>query len=162
MALHRTEEARYELQLAEREMAQLAPARFSDELASALILRGEIALHDQHWAEAEAVLRKALAGLRSMQSSDAWSVALFQLDFIAQISRESGDWNFAEFAARQLNEHDPSYAGGHYALGLVAEHSGDAASAGRQFRITEKLWGGADADLPQLVRLRKELAAGKN
>ena len=35
--------------------------------------------------------------------------------------------------ARHMVEHDPAYAGGHYAVGLVAEHDGDIAAAQTAF-----------------------------
>jgi len=43
--------------------------------------------------------------------------------------------------------HDPSYAGGYFALGLVAEHQGDVPTAKQEFATAEKLWSKADADL---------------
>ena len=156
LALHRSDEARNELELAEREMERL-PAHLSSELPSTGILSGEILLHDQKQSEGDAVFKKVEADLRAMPGADTWSLALLQLEFIAEVARQSGDWNLAQFTARQMTEHDPSYAGGYYALGLAAEHSGDTASARRQFQIAEKLWGGADPDLPELVHLREKL-----
>jgi hypothetical protein len=52
-----------------------------------------------------------------------------------------------------LVQHDPSYAGGYFELGLVAEHTGDAAKARQQFATAEKLWSKADKDLPELKRI---------
>ncbi len=158
LALHRSDEAGNELALAEREMERL-PAHLSSELPSTGILNGEILLHDQKQSEADAGFKKVEAELRAMPGADTWSLALSQLQFIAEVARQSGDWNLAEFTARQMIEHDPSYAGGYYALGLAAEHSGDTASARRQFQIAEKLWGGADPDLPEFVQLREKLRA---
>ena len=43
--------------------------------------------------------------------------------------------------------HDPTYAGGHYALALVSQHHGDAAAARQEFAEAEKLWSKADPDL---------------
>ena len=38
-------------------------------------------------------------------------------------------------------EHDPNYAGTHYALGLVAHHdSGTSATTLREFALAEKAW----------------------
>jgi tetratricopeptide (TPR) repeat protein len=159
LALHRSDEARNELELSEREMAHLPTARLSSELSGTGILRGDILLHDQKQSEADAVFKNIEASLRAMPGPDTWSAALFQLQFIARVAREFGDWNLAEFTARQMTDHDPSYAGGYYALGLAAEHSGDTASARPQFQMAEKLWGGADPDLPQLVHLREKLRA---
>jgi tetratricopeptide (TPR) repeat protein len=156
LALHRNAEAKKELELAEREMHHL-PAHLHSQLFGAGILRGAVLLLDQKRPEANAVLKQVIGGLRAMPMTDTWINALFPLEFIAQMAREYGDWNLAEFTARQMIDHDPSYAGGYYALGLAAEHSGETASARRQFQMAEKLWGAADPDLPQLVRLREKL-----
>jgi len=157
MALHRSDEARNELELAQREMEHLPP-HLSSELSSTEILNGEMLLHDQRQSEADAVFKKVEASLRAMPGADTWCEASFQLQFIAEVARQSGDWNLAEFTARQMTEHDPSYAGGYYALGLAAEHSGDKALARRQFQMAKKLWDGADPDLPEFVHLRKSFA----
>ncbi len=162
LALHRSDEARNELGLAEREMERL-PVSLTSGLpgADTGILWGEILLQAQKQSEADAVFKKVEATLRAMQGPDSWCEALFQLEFIARVAQQSSDWNLAEFTARQMVEHDPSYAGGYYALGLAAEHAGDTASARRQLQMAEKLWGGADPDLPQLVHLREKLSALK-
>ena len=59
--------------------------------------------------------------LRARTGPDNWAQALFTLEAIAKTARDAGDWPFADWAARQMLEHDPNYAGGHYALALVAE-----------------------------------------
>jgi tetratricopeptide (TPR) repeat protein len=161
LALHRNDEARNELELAKRETEHL-PSHLSSELPGIGILSAEILVHDQKQSEADAVFKKVEAALRAMPGADTWSLALFQLQFIARVARQSGDWNLVEFTARQMTEQDPSYAGGYYALGLAAEHSGDTASAHRQFQMAEKLWGGADSDLPELVHLREKLSATRD
>jgi Tfp pilus assembly protein PilF len=53
-------------------------------------------------------------------------------------------------------EHDPNYAGTHYALALVAQHEGNAASAAREFDLAVKAWANADKDLPELAIARKK------
>jgi tetratricopeptide (TPR) repeat protein len=158
LALHQVDEAKNELELMKREMEQL-PSGLTSELASTGILKGEILLHDQEQSEADGELKEVETGLRAMPMPDTWSLALFQLESIARGAQQSGDWSLAEFTARQMTQHDPSYAGGYYALGLAAEHSGDTASARRDFQMAEKLWGSADPDLPKLVRLREKLRA---
>ena len=60
---------------------------------------------------------------------DAWAQTLFTIEAIARAAREAGDWELAAWAARQMLEHDPNYAGSHDALALVAEHRGDAQTA---------------------------------
>lgn len=56
-------------------------------------------------------------------------------------------------------EHDPAYAGGHYALGLVAEQRGDAAASQQAFGTALRLWTDADSDLPELQQLRRAVAS---
>jgi Tfp pilus assembly protein PilF len=58
-------------------------------------------------------------------------------------------------------EHDPNYAGTHYALALVEEHRGDSAAASREFSLAQKYWQKADADLPELLIVKSKLASNK-
>jgi len=53
-------------------------------------------------------------------------------------------------------EHDPSYAGTHYALALVAEHNRDSVTALREFALAEKYWQKADNDLPELAVIKSK------
>jgi Flp pilus assembly protein TadD len=78
---------------------------------------------------------------------DAWSEALFEFDSIGRTARQAGDWDLAESTAQRMVRHDPSYAGGYYNLGLVAEHRGDSANAQQEFATAEKLWSKADPDV---------------
>ena len=94
----------------------------------------------------EDVVRKA----RARPGPDAWAQTLFTIEAIARAAREVGDWDFAAWAARQMLEHDPNYAGSHYALALVAEHRGDAQTARAERALTEKYWSRADPGLPEL------------
>jgi tetratricopeptide (TPR) repeat protein len=158
LAMSRSADAQGELALAEKEMEQL-PVSLTERLPDTGILWGEILLHDQKWEQADAVLKKIEASIRALPGPDSWSEALFQLQSIARSARQSGDWNLAEFTARQMIDHDPSYAGGYYALGLAAEHSGDTASAHHNFQMAEKLWSRADPGLPELVSIQDKLRA---
>jgi hypothetical protein len=56
-------------------------------------------------------------------------------------------------------EHDPNYAGTHYALALIAEHAGDSATALKEFALAEKYWEKADPDLPELVLVKSKRAS---
>ena len=47
-------------------------------------------------------------------------------------------------------EHDPNYAGTHYALALVAQHRGDKTVMDAEFTLAATQWSEADADLPEL------------
>ena len=69
-----------------------------------------------------------------------------------------GDWELAERGARLMLEHDPAYAGTHYALALAAAHRGDGDAARSEFELALKYWSRADADLPEVVDVRARLA----
>jgi Tfp pilus assembly protein PilF len=51
-------------------------------------------------------------------------------------------------------EHDPNYAGAHYALALVARHGGDTRTAQTEAAAAARLWSMADSDLPELKVIR--------
>jgi protein-disulfide isomerase len=65
----------------------------------------------------------------------------------------------AELTAQEMIQQDPSYAGGYYATGLVAEHEGNSVKAIQQFSVAEKLWSEADKELPELQIVRQKLTA---
>ena len=99
-------------------------------------------------------LEEAVRRMRAAPGPDSWVQALFQIEAIARAARSVGDWEFAGQMARQLIEHDPSYAGSHYAMALVAEHDEDAAAARASFALAVKHWAKADPDLPELAEGR--------
>jgi len=51
-------------------------------------------------------------------------------------------------------DHDPNYAGSHYALGLAAAERGDRARARAEFDLARRYWKNADADLAELQRIK--------
>jgi hypothetical protein len=125
--------------------------------ASALLaLQGEFNLRTAARAKGRATLEEAVKRLRAAQGGDAWSQSLFDLEAIARAARGVGDWEYAGHVAREMLAHDPSYAGSHYALALVAEHDGDLSTAKSEFALTLKYWIAADPDLPELVEARKK------
>jgi hypothetical protein len=65
----------------------------------------------------------------------------------------------AASTAAEMIRHDPNYAGGYYALGMVAEHNGDKAKARQNFAMAEKFWSKADKDLPEIKRIRGTASA---
>ena len=65
-----------------------------------------------------------------------------------------GDWELAGRIAQLMTEHDPSYFGSHYALALVAQNAGDAATSRQEFDLALKAWATADKDLPELAAAR--------
>ena len=90
---------------------------------------------------------------------DAWSAARFELESLARSARQNGDWNLSETIARDMIQHDPTYAGGYFALGLAADHAGHSVQAREQFAAAEKLWSKADKDLPELRRIQEGISA---
>ena len=151
-------EAQDELRQAEQESEQI-PTSVLASLPDAGVLRAEILMRSGDSAKAEAVLKDVEQKLRAAPGPDSWSEALFDLESIADAARAAGDWQLAEYTARQMIDHDPSYAGGYYALGLVAEHNGDANASRQQFAAAEKNWAKADSDLPELDHIRHTQAA---
>lgn len=101
--------------------------------------------------------QEAVRKFRALPGPDGWSQALFRLEAMARAAREAGDWELAERVALALRDHDPSYAGTHYALGLVAEHNGDQAGARDAFAAAADAWRHADRDLPELLDVKKRL-----
>jgi len=91
----------------------------------------------------EDVVRKA----RALPGPDAWTQTLFTIEAIARAARDTGDWELAAWAARQMQEHDPNYAGSHDALALVAEHRGDTHTARAERALVDKYWKNADPDV---------------
>src|SRR5205085_9306626 len=103
-------------------------------------LQGEFFLRTGQAAKGRAMLTQVVARIRAEAGPDAWTQALFRLEAIASAARAPGDWELAEAMARQMLEHDPTYAGSHYALALAAEHKNDEAVAVTEYAEAEKLW----------------------
>jgi protein-disulfide isomerase/Tfp pilus assembly protein PilF len=158
VAMNRAEEANGELAAARDELI-LVPESEADRLRPySELLRAELLLSQKSSAEGVALMKQVEERLTAAPSPDARGQALIQLDSIASRARETEEWALAEFTAQEMIQQDPSYAGGYYALGLVAEHRGDSAMAVQQFSIAEKLWSEADKDLPELGFVRRKLA----
>jgi len=113
-------------------------------------LQGEFFLRTGQKEKARPMLEEVARKVRAAPGPDAWAQALFTLEAIARAARDVGDWDLAGWAARQMLEHDPNYAGAHYALALTAAHAGDARTARIEAAAATKLWSSADADLPEL------------
>jgi tetratricopeptide (TPR) repeat protein len=146
LAMNREEDTRSELSLAERETEQMHAAVLKA-LSDAVLLRAELMLREKDWNQGNRLMEGIEKDIVAVPGPDAWSEAVFQLEYIARVAREAGDWELAESSAQKLIEHDPSYAGGFFALGLVAEHKGNASGAKEQFATAEKLWSKADTGL---------------
>jgi tetratricopeptide (TPR) repeat protein len=145
------------LSVAYVELSRPADARAAIDASALLSLQGEFNLRTAERAKGRATLEEVVTRVRRLPGPDAWGQALFTLEAIARAARAVGDWELAARIARQMVEHDPSYAGSHYALGLVAEHDGDTAAAKAAFTAALERWGKADADLPELLEIRRKL-----
>jgi len=142
-------EARAEAARAQREFEAVEPGPSSARnalLPYLDLVKGSLQLRGEPVA-GRGLLEDVGRRLRALPGPDAWMQALFVLESIARTAREASDWKLAERMARQMLEHDRAYAGGHYALGLVAEQRGDAASTQEAFATAARLWAQADGDL---------------
>ena len=125
--------------------------------ANALLsLQGEFYLRTAAREKGRATLEEVAKRARSAPGPDLWAQALFTLEGLARAARAVGDWQLAGTMARQMVEHDPNYAGGHYELGLVAEHEGDTTAAAASFKRALTLWAKADPDLPELAEIKRK------
>jgi hypothetical protein len=52
---------------------------------------------------------------------------------------------------------DPNYFGAHYAAGLLAEHSRDAAKSRQEMAAAKELWRAADPGLAELSTIDSKL-----
>jgi tetratricopeptide (TPR) repeat protein len=155
------DEARAEAALAERELDAVEPGSWSARGALQPYLdlvKGSLLLRTEPTA-GRMLLEDVGSRLRALPGPDAWMQALFVLESIARTARAASHWELAESMARQMLEHDPAYAGGHYALGLAAEQRGDTAASQEAFETAALLWSTADGDLPELQRVRRAVAS---
>lgn len=109
-------------------------------------LQGEFLLRTGQRDKARPMLEELVKNVRSAPGPDAWSQALFTLEAIARTAREVGDWNLAQWMADQMIQHDPNYAGSHYARALAAEHNGDQPAAAAAMALARQFWKNADPD----------------
>ena len=157
LALNRMNDAKDEFNAAERESESLPP-RTAAALPYPTVLRADILLRENHTQDAEGLWIDVEKSILAMPGPDAWSSATFQLEMIAQSARDAGDWKLAGYTARNMMEHNPGYAGGYYAMALVARHEHDPAAEKRLLASAQKLWSKADPDLPELAASQRELA----
>ena len=114
-------------------------------------LQGEFMLRTAQRDKGRQVMESAARKWRALPGPDAWTQSLFRLEALARSARSVGDWAFAARLAQMMLEHDPNYAGTHFALGLVSHHNtGTSATTLREFALAEKAWANADKDLAEL------------
>jgi tetratricopeptide (TPR) repeat protein len=121
-------------------------------------LQGQYFLRTGQRDRAHAMLEDLVKKIRALPGPDNWVQALFTMEGLGQTARDSSDWIFAEWIGQQMIEHDPNYAGGHYALALAADHRGDVSNAQREFTAAARLWSSADPSLPELAGIRARIA----
>jgi tetratricopeptide (TPR) repeat protein len=119
-------------------------------------LQGEFRLRTAQREQGRQAMERAAQKWRSLPGPDAWTQSLFRIEALARSARQVGDWPLAARMAQLMLEHDPDYAGTHYALALVAQHDGNDATARREFDLALKAWATADKDLPELAVARKK------
>lgn len=167
IALNRIPEARLELVNAERELANVPEMTAGITPRRSMVqgwvdaARGELLLNTDQTEEANTVLKAAQKALRAAPGPDAWSQALFRLETMARSAREAGDWELAEYTARQMLEHDAAYGGSHLAMALVLEHKGDVAGAKKEMTEARKYWGDADKDLAELKQIATVMGSSR-
>jgi tetratricopeptide (TPR) repeat protein len=120
-------------------------------------LQGEYLLRIGQREKARPMLEDVAKKIRAAPGPDAWTAAVFALERIARFARDAGEWDVAAWAAQQMIDHDPNYAGGHYAAGLVAAHRGDRDKARQAFALAAARWTRADQNLPELLAIRSKL-----
>jgi hypothetical protein len=155
------DDARHELVLAQQEAQQL-PANVAAALPYPAALEAAILLRENRVQEGEAIYAKLEQSMMAMRGPDGWIGAIFGLESIARDARDAGDWELAQYTAQQMVQHDPYYAGGHFAFGLVAEHAGETDGSREMFTEAQRLWAHADDDLPELVFTRKQLLQSRS
>jgi len=117
-------------------------------------LQGEFFVRTGERAKGHLMLDEVAEKASRATGPDEWSQTLFTLESIAKVFRDAGDWESAARTAKRMLEHDPSYGGTHYALGLLADHAGDLKSTKSEFTLAEKFWSKADPDLVELQQIR--------
>jgi len=122
-------------------------------------LEAEILLQEGKIEEANRDFLELTRRVLATNNPDAWGAGLYQLQAISAFARSSGNWEFAEQAAKAMLERDPSYAGAHFELALIADHASDQLTARREFGIVCELWRDADNNLPELLISKKNVRA---
>ena len=123
------------------------------------LTQGEYLLRAGQLDRARAMLRGAASKLGAQSGPDAWVQTLFSLEETSRVAREVGDWTLAEEFAEAMRAYDETYAGTHYALGLVSEHKGNRGAARTAYATAVRRWAAADRTLPELADANRRLSA---
>jgi len=117
-------------------------------------LQGEFFLRTGQRDKGRAMLEEVTSEVRAAPGPDNWAQATFEIEAIARAARDSGAWELADWAARQMIEHDQHYAGAHLARALAARHAGDEKTARAELALAAQYWAKADPDLPELQEIK--------
>jgi tetratricopeptide (TPR) repeat protein len=131
----------------------------SFESSEASYLRAKLYLATGLHLEGARILKKSMKEWRADYGPDGWINTLFRLEAVAKAARDLGAWDLAEYTALQMIDHDRSYGGAHYAMGLVQQQQGKTEAARKSFETAEQHWKKADPDLPELTTVRRHLAS---
>jgi tetratricopeptide (TPR) repeat protein len=141
--------------LAELRTAGLYAAVLAPDLRLA---QGELFLRGGDRQRGRQMIRDAIASLRARPGPDAWTETLFTLEAVARAARSVGNAEISTELAEQLRQHDPSYAGTHFALALEAERGGNRTAALRAYEEALRRWRHADPDLADVAYARAHVA----
>jgi tetratricopeptide (TPR) repeat protein len=121
------------------------------------LTQGEYLIRTGELRRGRSMLHEAIAKFDRQSNPDSWIHVLFAVEAVTRIARELDDWELADQMATRMQARDPEYAGTQYALGRVAEHSGDLPSARVAYARAIQLWKDADPRLRELVDARQRL-----
>jgi tetratricopeptide (TPR) repeat protein len=125
-------------------------------------LRGELWLLSDRAKQGAALLEQVVRAYRAVPGPDAWSQALFRIEYIGSLARVAGEQKLAAIMAREMADHDPHYGGTHLALALLARDNADRAAAARELSAALAAWRLADpAVLQQATTLGIERESGR-
>jgi tetratricopeptide (TPR) repeat protein len=153
LGMNKPAEAIAELELSERQTADLPAAETPAALLYVAMLRAQVLL-TQRSPEAQPLLQRIAKRISAENGPDAWIHGLFELERLNRAARAIGDWQAAAQFAQLMIERAPEYAAAHYAVALSAEHDGDTQRALTEFSLATKAWANADPDLPEMRELR--------
>ncbi len=122
-------------------------------------LRAELLLRAGGSGEGRERMMKVAGALRAVLGPDAWIAALFRIEAMARVARETGDWELASRLTADLMDHDKAYSGSQLAVALLARHRGDKEMAGKATAMAAEYWRDADPDLPEWTLIHPARAA---
>jgi tetratricopeptide (TPR) repeat protein len=169
-ALGRSAEARAQLELARKQLESVPIIANGLDPTHSMVkpwvdaLAGELLLRAGKNEDGRKLLKEVIKALRTAVGPDAWSQGLFRLEAMARNAIAAKDWEFAEYVANQMLEHDAAYGGSRYSMALVLAHKGDSTGALRELQLARHYWLDADSDLPErkaMDELARQLRGGK-